>query len=185
MTPIALVGEPTRRRELRAAGRRRWIAPARELGIDYIGGFSALVEKGMTPGDAVLHRLDPRGARRDRSACARRSTWRPRAPASTWTRSRTMGHVIKALAERTADRGGIGCAKLVIFANMPEDNPFVAGAMHGVGEGDCVLNVGVSGPGVVLSALRRLRESGGRVEPRPTSPRPSSAWRSRSRAPAS
>jgi uncharacterized protein (UPF0210 family) len=70
-----------------------------------------------------------------------------------------MGHIITALAEKTADRGAIGCAKLVTFANMPEDNPFVAGANHGVGEGGVVLNVGVSGPGVVLSALRRLRES--------------------------
>ena len=69
-----------------------------------------------------------------------------------------MGRIIKALAERTADRGGIGCAKLVVFANIPDDNPFVAGALHGIGEGDRVINVGVSGPGVVLSAIRRLRE---------------------------
>jgi uncharacterized protein (UPF0210 family) len=75
-----------------------------------------------------------------------------------------MGRIIKLLAERTADRGGIGCAKLVVFANIPDDNPFVAGALHGVGEGDRVINVGVSGPGVVLSAIRRLRESGRRVD---------------------
>jgi len=71
-----------------------------------------------------------------------------------------MGGVVKALAEATASRGGIGCAKLVTFANIPDDNPFVAGAMHGLGEGECVINVGCSGPGVVLSALRRLRASG-------------------------
>src|SRR5439155_24911089 len=74
-----------------------------------------------------------------------------------------MGSIIKMLAERTADRGGIGCAKLVVFANIPDDNPFVAGALHGVGEGDRVINVGVSGPGVVLSAIRRLRGSGRKV----------------------
>ncbi|MEA2700522.1 MAG: uncharacterized protein QOI66_4793, partial [Myxococcales bacterium] len=71
-----------------------------------------------------------------------------------------MGRTIKDLAERTARQGGIGCAKLVTFANIPDDNPFVAGAMHGVGEGECVINVGCSGPGVVLSAIRRLRASG-------------------------
>jgi uncharacterized protein (UPF0210 family) len=71
-----------------------------------------------------------------------------------------MGRIIKDLAERTAGEGGIGCAKLCTFANIPDDNPFVAGAMHGVGEGECVINVGCSGPGVVLSALRRLRASG-------------------------
>ena len=96
-----------------------------------------------------------------------------------------MGRVIKAMAERTAARGGIGCAKLVTFANIPDDNPFVAGAMHGMGEGECVINVGCSGPGVVLSALKRLRDIGRAVRPRRRSPRPSSAWRSRSRAPAS
>ena len=71
-----------------------------------------------------------------------------------------MGRVIKAVAEATAAAGGIGCARLVTFANIPDDNPFVAGAMHGVGEGECVINVGCSGPGVVLSALKRLRASG-------------------------
>ena len=71
-----------------------------------------------------------------------------------------MGRVIKDLAERTAREGGIGCAKLCTFANIPDDNPFVAGAMHGLGEGECVINVGCSGPGVVLSALKRLRASG-------------------------
>jgi uncharacterized protein (UPF0210 family) len=75
-----------------------------------------------------------------------------------------MGRVIKSLAAKTADQGGIGCAKLVVFANIPDDNPFVAGAMHGVGEPDRVLNVGVSGPGVVLSAIRRLRETGRRID---------------------
>ncbi len=71
-----------------------------------------------------------------------------------------MGRVVKATAEATAAAGGIGCARLVTFANIPDDNPFVAGALHGVGEGECVINVGCSGPGVVLSALKRLRASG-------------------------
>ena len=71
-----------------------------------------------------------------------------------------MGRVVKAVAEATAAAGGIGCARLVTFANFPDDNPFVAGALHGAGEGECVINVGCSGPGVVLSALKRLRASG-------------------------
>src|SRR5262249_20822961 len=71
-----------------------------------------------------------------------------------------MGRVIKDLAERTRDRGAVGCAKLVTSANIPDDNPFVAGALHGVSEGECTLNIGVSGPGVLLSAIHRLRRTG-------------------------
>ena len=96
-----------------------------------------------------------------------------------------MGRVVKAVAEATAAGGGIGCARLVTFANIPDDNPFVAGAMHGVGEGECVINVGCSGPGVVLSALRAAARLGRRYDLDRRWPRPSSAWRSRSRARAS
>ncbi|MCS6912407.1 MAG: PFL family protein [Myxococcales bacterium] len=161
VTPVALIGEPS--------GARSYVPlahvldrAAAELGIDYIAGFSALVEKGMTAGDCVLIDSIPEALATTERVCSSVNVATTRAGINM-DAVLAMGHVIKALAERTADRDGIGCAKLVTFANMPEDNPFVAGAMHGVGEGDLSLNVGVSGPGVVLSALRRLREGPGRV----------------------
>lgn len=161
VTPIALVGEPS--------GARSYVPLAQaldraasELGIDYIAGFSALVEKGITPGDAVLLDSIPEALAVTGRVCSSINVATTRAGINMDAIA-AMGHIIKLLAENTADRGGIGCAKLVTFANMPEDNPFVAGANHGVGEGAAVINVGVSGPGVVLSALRRLRESGQRV----------------------
>jgi len=162
VTPIALVGEPTRAASYvplaetldRAGG---------ELGIDYVAGFSALVEKGATPGDLVLLDSIPEALSVTQRVCSSINVATTRAGINMDAIAH-MGRIIKALAERTADRGGIGCAKLVVFANIPDDNPFVAGAMHGIGEGDRVLNVGVSGPGVVLSAIRRLRESGRKID---------------------
>lgn len=161
VTPIALVGEPSGAASYVPLAQALDRAAA-ELGIDYIAGFSALVEKGMTPGDAVLLDSIPEALSTTARVCSSVNVATTRAGINMDAIG-TMGHVIKALAERTAEGGGIGCAKLVTFANIPEDNPFVAGAMHGVGEGEVSLNVGVSGPGVVLSALRRLREAGGRV----------------------
>ena len=134
-----------------------------ELGIDYVAGFSAHVEKGITPGDAVLLDSIPEALSVTQRVCSSINVATTRAGINMDAIAH-MGRIIKALAERTADRGGIGCAKLVVFANIPDDNPFVAGALHGIGEGDRVLNVGVSGPGVVLSAIRRLRESGRKID---------------------
>lgn len=161
VTPVALVGEPTGAASYTPLAQAMDQA-AGELGIDYIAGFSALVEKGLTPGDSVLIESIPEALAVTERVCSSINVATTRAGINMDAIA-TMGHVIKALAANTADRGGIGCAKLVTFANMPEDNPFVAGANHGVGEGALTINVGVSGPGVVLSALRRLRESGGRV----------------------
>src|SRR5262249_1535892 len=124
-----------------------------------IGGFSALVEKGITSGDETLLASIPEALATTERVCSSINVATTRAGINMDAIIR-MGGVIKDLAERTADRGGIGCAKLVVFANIPEDNPFVAGAMHGVSEGECILNIGVSGPGVVLSAIRRLRRTG-------------------------
>ena len=160
VTPMALIGEPSGARSYVPLAQSLDRAAA-ELGIDYIAGFSALVEKGMTPGDAVLIDSIPEALAVTDRVCASINVATTRAGINM-DAIYTMGHVIKQLAENTAERGGIGCAKLVCFANMPEDNPFVAGANHGVGEGGSVINVGVSGPGVVLSALRRLREAGNR-----------------------
>ena len=134
-----------------------------ELGIDYVAGFSAHVEKGATPGDLVLLDSIPEALSVTQRVCSSINVATTRAGINMDAIAH-MGRIIKALAERTADRGGIGCAKLVVFANIPDDNPFVAGALHGIGEGDRVLNVGVSGPGVVLSAIRRLRESGRKID---------------------
>jgi uncharacterized protein (UPF0210 family) len=158
VTPMALVTEPSRAPRVveaavaldRAAG---------ELGVDYIGGFSALVEKGMTAGDRALIDSIPEALATTRRVCSSVNVATTRAGING-DAVLIMGRVIKELAQRTAREGGIGCAKLCTFANIPDDNPFVAGAMHGLGEGECVINVGCSGPGVVLSALRRLRASG-------------------------
>ena len=158
VTPMALVTEPSRATRVveaavtldRAAG---------ELGVDYIGGFSALVEKAMTSGDRALIDSIPEALAVTKRVCSSVNVATTRAGING-DAVLIMGHVIKELAERTAREGGIGCAKLCTFANIPDDNPFVAGAMHGLGEGECVINVGCSGPGVVLSALKRLRASG-------------------------
>ncbi len=158
VTPMALVTEPSRATRVveaavmldRAAG---------ELGVDYIGGFSALVEKAMTSGDRALIDSIPEALAVTKRVCSSVNVATTRAGING-DAVLVMGRVIKDLAERTAREGGIGCAKLCTFANIPDDNPFVAGAMHGLGEGECVINVGCSGPGVVLSALKRLRASG-------------------------
>ncbi len=162
VTPIALIGEPSGA-DTYVPLARAMDRAATDLGIDYIAGFSALVEKGMTAGDAILIDSIPEALAVTERVCASVNVATTRAGINMDAIG-AMGHVIAALAENTRDRGGIGCAKLVTFANMPEDNPFVAGANHGIGEGGAVINVGVSGPGVVLSALRRLRES----TPRPS-----------------
>ena len=118
--------------------------------MDYIGGFSALVEKGMTIGDRVLIDSIPEALACTERVCSSVNVATTRAGINM-NAIIVMGQRIRELAQRTADQGGIGCAKLVVFANAPEDNPFIAGAMHGVGEPDVVINVGVSGPGVVLA----------------------------------
>ena len=162
VTPIALVGEPTRAPSYVPLAETLDRAGA-ELGIDYVAGFSAHVEKGATPGDMVLLDSIPEALAVTQRVCSSINVATTRAGINMDAIAH-MGRIIKNLAERTADRGGIGCAKLVVFANIPDDNPFVAGALHGIGEADRVLNVGVSGPGVVLSAIRRLRESGRKID---------------------
>jgi uncharacterized protein (UPF0210 family) len=162
VTPIALIAE--------ASGAASYVPVAAAmdragatLGIDYVAGFGALIEKGITPGDGVLLDSIPEALSTTQRVCSSVNVATTRAGINMDAIA-IMGRVVKATAAATADRGGIGCAKLVTFANIPEDNPFVAGAMHGVGEGDCVINVGVSGPGVVLSAVRRLKERGQRYD---------------------
>ncbi|MGI5840395.1 MAG: PFL family protein [bacterium] len=129
---------------------------AGEVGVDFLGGFSALVQKGHTDSDRILIESIPDTLASTRIVCASVNL------ASTRTginmdAVREMGPIIKRTAELTADRHGFGCAKLVIFANAPDDNPFMAGAFHGVGEPEAVINVGISGPGVVKRALETAR----------------------------
>jgi uncharacterized protein (UPF0210 family) len=128
---------------------------AKDTGVDFIGGFSALVHKGTTPGDLKLINSIPESLASTETVCSSVNVATTRAGINMDAIG-LMGNIIKKTAELTADRDGIGCAKLVIFANAPEDNPFMAGAFHGIGEPECVINVGVSGPGVINAAIREL-----------------------------
>ncbi|MGD9488812.1 MAG: PFL family protein [Calditrichaceae bacterium] len=126
---------------------------ADELGVDYLGGFSALVQKGFSKGDLNLIHAIPEALARTKHVCSSVNVATTKAGINMDAVS-LMGKIIKQTAEKTADRQGIGCAKLVVFANAPEDNPFIAGAFHGVSEPDIVVNVGISGPGVILRAVK-------------------------------
>ena len=127
---------------------------AETTGINFIGGYSALVHKGMTAGDRNLIAAIPEALAETELVCSSVNVATTKAGINM-DAIRLMGKTILRAAELTKDRNSIGCAKLVVFANVPEDNPFMAGAFHGVGEPDCVINVGVSGPGVVSSAIER------------------------------
>lgn len=127
---------------------------AHELGINFIGGYSALVQKGYSNGARVLINSIPEALAVTERVCSSVNVASTKAGINMDAVAQ-MGEIIKKAAELTADRGSIGCAKLVVFANAPEDNPFMAGAFHGVGEPETVINVGVSGPGVVASAIKR------------------------------
>ena len=153
LTPISLVGGAlppegyVRIAEVleRAAG---------NLGVNFIGGFSALVQKGMTNGARNMISVIPEALAETDFVCSSVNVASTKAGINMDAVAE-MGEVMKRAAFLTKDNDSIGCAKLVVFVNMPEDNPFMAGAVHGVGEPDCVINVGVSGPGVVASAIRR------------------------------
>ena len=129
---------------------------AENCGVNFIGGFSALVQKGATVGDEILMNSIPEALRQTKSVCASVNVGSTRAGINMDAVAK-MGQIIKKTAEVTADNDGLGCAKLVVFANAVEDNPFMAGAFHGVGEPETVLNVGVSGPGVVYHALQGVK----------------------------
>lgn len=126
------------------------------VGINFIGGFSALVHKGYTKGDRILIESIPEALSVTEKVCSSVNIGSSKAGINM-NAVKQMGKIIKSTAELTRDRDGIGSAKLVVFANAVEDNPFMAGAFHGVGEGECVINVGVSGPGVVKSALESVK----------------------------
>lgn len=127
---------------------------AHELGINFIGGYSALVQKGFSNGSRTLIESIPEALAATERVCSSVNVASTKAGINMDAIAR-MGEIIRETAYLTRDRGSIGCAKLVVFANAPEDNPFMAGAFHGIGEPETVINVGVSGPGVVASAVRR------------------------------
>ena len=129
---------------------------ARETGVNFIGGYSALVQKGMTAADRRLIVSIPQALSETELMCSSINVASTRAGIDM-DAVRLCGQAVKDLAEATRDRDGFGCAKLVVFSNAVEDNPFMAGAFHGPGEGDCAVSVGVSGPGVVKRALESVR----------------------------
>ena len=131
-------------------------AAAKAVGVNFIGGYSALVHKGFTTGDRRLIDSIPRALAETERVCSSVNVATTRAGINMDAVAR-MGEVICEAARLTADRDGLGCAKLVVFANAVEDNPFMAGAFHGPGEPECSINVGVSGPGVIKAALEKVR----------------------------
>jgi uncharacterized protein (UPF0210 family) len=154
VTPMALVAEASDD-ACYVAFAETMDRAAREVGVNFIGGFSALVHKGYTLGDAKLIRSIPEALAVTERVCSSVNVGTTRAGINM-DAVRQMGEIIVETAQRTADRDGLGCAKLVVFANATEDNPFMAGAFHGIGEPECVINVGVSGPGVVKRALEAV-----------------------------
>lgn len=127
----------------------------REVGVDFVGGFSALVHKGIGEADRRLIESIPAALAATERVCASVNVASTRAGVN-WDAAVLMAHTVKSAAEATADRDAIGCAKLVVFCNMVEDNPFMAGAVHGSGEPDEVINVGISGPGAVRAVVESL-----------------------------
>lgn len=131
---------------------------AKEVGVNFIGGFSALVQKGCAHGDEILLKSIPEALAVTERVCSSVNIGTSR-NGLNMNAVKEMGNIILKSAELTKDNDCIGCAKLVVFCNAVEDNPFMAGAFHGVGERDCVINVGVSGPGVVKRALEQVRDA--------------------------
>lgn len=131
---------------------------AKEVGVNFIGGFSALVHKGFTKADKILIESIPEALDVTERVCSSVNIGTSRNGLNMDAVKR-LGEIIVETAERTKDRDCIGCAKFVVFCNAVEDNPFMAGAFHGVGEADCVINVGVSGPGVVKKALEEVKNT--------------------------
>lgn len=155
VTPISLVAESSDDKDY-----VKWAITldevAKELEVDFLGGFSALVQKGFTHGDRTLIQSIPEALALTDRVCASVNVGTTK-NGINMDAVKEMGQIVCKTAERTKDKDGLGCAKLVVFCNAPEDNPFMAGAFHGTGEGESVLSVGVSGPGVVKAACEDYR----------------------------
>ncbi|MCR5376379.1 MAG: PFL family protein [Lachnospiraceae bacterium] len=157
VTPIGIIGAAACRTEddfVRIA--KELDAVAKEVGVNFLGGFSAVVAKGMTASDELLMRSIPKALAVTERVCSSVNVGSTRTGINM-DAVRLMGETVKKTAELTKDNDSIGCAKLVVFCNAPDDNPFMAGAFHGITEADAVINVGVSGPGVVKKALEATR----------------------------
>ena len=157
VTPIGLIGAAACRTE------EDFVAIAKTLdraagtvGVNFLGGYSAVVSKGMTPAEERLIRSIPKALSSTQYICASVNVGSTRTGIDM-DAIRLLGNIILETAELTKEKDSLGCAKLVVFCNAPDDNPFMAGAFHGVTEGDTVINVGVSGPGVVKTALEQIR----------------------------
>ena len=157
VTPVALVGGAACKTEEDFASVALTLdRVAKEVGVNFIGGYSALVSKGMTPADELLIRSIPRALSSTERVCSSVNLGSTRTGINM-DAVKLMGEIIKSTAEYTKENDSLGCAKLVVFCNAPDDNPFMAGAFHGVTEADKIINVGVSGPGVVKTALEKVR----------------------------
>ena len=158
ITPIALVGGAAcKSPEDFVTIARTLDRAAKEVGVNFIGGYSALVSKAMTKSDENLIRSIPQALAETERICSSVNVGSTKTGINM-DAVRLCGEIVKATAEATKDNDSLGCAKLVIFCNAPDDNPFMAGAFHGVTEGDAIINVGVSGPGVVKKALESVKE---------------------------
>lgn len=155
VTPIAMVAGASETEDYLPFARALDRA-AEETGVNFIGGYSALVHKGMTKAERLLIDSIPAALCETERVCSSVGVATTKAGINMDAVKR-MGEIIVDMAQRSADNNSMGCAKFVVFANPVEDNPFMAGAFHGVGEGDCVINVGVSGPGVVKKALEQIK----------------------------
>ncbi len=157
VTPIALIGGAAcRKPEDFVEIAKTLDEVAHKVNVNFIGGYSALVSKGMTPADEMLIRSIPMALSRTERVCSSVNLGSTKTGINM-DAVRLMGDIIKETAEATKEADSLGCAKLVVFCNAPDDNPFMAGAFHGVTEADKIINVGVSGPGVVKTALEKVR----------------------------
>lgn len=157
VTPISLIGSAAcKSPEDYVTLARTLDEAAREVGVNFIGGYSALVSKGMTPGEENLIRSIPQALSCTERVCSSVNLGSSKTGINM-DAVRLMGEMILETARATKENDSLGCAKLVVFCNAPDDNPFMAGAFHGVTEADAIINVGVSGPGVVKTALEKVR----------------------------
>lgn len=157
VTPIALIGSSAcRSPEDYITIAKTLDKAAKQVGVNFIGGYSALVSKGMTKSDENLIRSIPKALASTERICSSVNVGSTKTGLNM-DAVRLMGEMVKETAVETKDQDSLGCAKLVVFCNAPDDNPFMAGAFHGVTEQDAVINVGVSGPGVVKHALEQVR----------------------------
>lgn len=160
VTPIALIGAGCcKTTDDFVAIAKTLDSAAKTVGVNFIGGFSALVSKGMTPADKLLMESIPDALAQTELVCSSVNVGSTKTGINM-DAVRTLGEVVLKTAEKTKENDSLGCAKLVVFCNAPDDNPFMAGAFHGVTEADAIINVGVSGPGVVKCALEKVRGQG-------------------------